>query len=68
MSSIRLQYGETNVIHRLFNLLKIKGLYMFRALLAHPQGALHQRHLVYCVRDMTVDCTRIEVFHSNPVN
>jgi hypothetical protein len=25
-------------------------LYTFRALLAHPQEALHKRHLVYCVR------------------
>jgi hypothetical protein len=33
-------YNETNVMHFLFNLLKIKGLYMFRALLAHPQEAL----------------------------
>jgi hypothetical protein len=31
----------------LFNLLRIKGLYMFRALLAHPQEALHKRLLVY---------------------
>jgi hypothetical protein len=23
---------------------------MFRALLAHPQEALHKRHLLYCVR------------------
>jgi hypothetical protein len=23
---------------------------MFQALLAHPQEALHKRHLVYCVR------------------
>jgi hypothetical protein len=30
------QYSETNVMHFLFNLLRIKGLYMFRALLAHP--------------------------------
>jgi hypothetical protein len=30
------QYNETNVMHFSFNLLKIKGLYMFRALLAHP--------------------------------
>jgi hypothetical protein len=44
------QYSETNVMHFLFNLLRIKGLYMFRALLAHPQEALHKRHLVYCVR------------------
>jgi hypothetical protein len=31
----------------LLNLLRIKGLYMFRALLAHPQEALHKQHLVY---------------------
>jgi hypothetical protein len=30
---------------------------MFRALLAHPQEALHKRHLVYCVRVMSVGCT-----------
>jgi hypothetical protein len=29
---------------------------MFRALLAHPQEALHKRHLVYCVRVMSVGC------------
>jgi hypothetical protein len=28
------QYRETNVMHFLFNLLRIKGLYMFRALFA----------------------------------
>jgi hypothetical protein len=44
-----LQYSETNVMHFLFNLLRIKGLYMFQALLAHPQEALHIRHLVYCI-------------------
>jgi hypothetical protein len=33
---------------------------MFRALLAHPQEALHKRHLVYCVRVMSVGCTKIE--------
>jgi hypothetical protein len=43
------QYSETNVMHSLFNLLRIMGLYMFRALLAHPQEALHKRQLVYCV-------------------
>jgi hypothetical protein len=32
----RQQYSETNVLHLLFNLLRIKGLYMFWALLAHP--------------------------------
>jgi hypothetical protein len=36
-------------MHFLFNLLRIKGLYMFPALLVHPQEALHNWHLVYCV-------------------
>jgi hypothetical protein len=36
------QYIETNVMHFSFNLLKIKGLYMFRALLAHFQEALYK--------------------------
>jgi hypothetical protein len=51
-------YSDTNVMHFLFNWLRIKGLYMFRALLAHPQEALHKRHLVYCLRVMLVGCTR----------
>jgi hypothetical protein len=50
------QYSETNVMNFLFSLLRIKGLYMFRALLAHPQEALNKRHLVYCVRVMSVGC------------
>jgi hypothetical protein len=29
--------------------LRVNGLYMFLALLAHLQEALHKRHLVYCV-------------------
>jgi hypothetical protein len=48
--------SETNVMHFLFNLLRIKGLYMYRALLTHPQEALHKRHFVYCVRVMSVGC------------
>jgi hypothetical protein len=36
------QYSETNVMHFLLSLLRIKGLYMFRALLAHPQDSLHK--------------------------
>jgi hypothetical protein len=48
------QYSETNVVNFLFSLLRIKGLYMFRALLAYPQEALHKRHLVYCVSVMSV--------------
>jgi hypothetical protein len=55
------EYSETNVMHILFNLLRIKGLYMFRSLLAHPQEALNKQHLVYCVRVMSADCTRIGV-------
>jgi hypothetical protein len=52
---VRNQYSETNVMHFLFSLLRINGLYMFRALLAHLQEALHKRHLnkrhlVYWVR------------------
>jgi hypothetical protein len=31
------QYSENNVMLFLFSLSKIKGLYMFRELLAHPQ-------------------------------
>jgi hypothetical protein len=29
---------------------------MFRALLDHPQEVLHKRHVVYCVRIMSVGC------------
>jgi hypothetical protein len=54
-------YSETNVMHFLFNLLRIKDPYMFQGLLAHPQEALYKQHLVYCVRVMSVGCTRIEV-------
>jgi hypothetical protein len=50
------QYSETNVMHFLFSLLRIKGLYIFRVLLAHPQEILLKRHLVYCVRVMSVGC------------
>jgi hypothetical protein len=35
------QHSETNAMHILFSLLRIKGLYMFRALLAHPQEVQH---------------------------
>jgi hypothetical protein len=54
------QYSETNVMHFLFSLLRIKGLCMFRALLAHPQEAFHKRHFVYCVRVMSVGCTMVQ--------
>jgi hypothetical protein len=55
------QYSKTNVMHFLFSLLRIKGLYIFRALLAHPQEVLHKLHLVYWVSVMSVGCTLIEV-------
>jgi hypothetical protein len=41
------QHSETNGIHFLFNLLRIKDLYMFRALLTHPQEVLQRRDFVY---------------------
>jgi hypothetical protein len=50
------QYSETNMMQFLFSLLRIKGLYMFRALLAYVQEALHKRHLLYCERVMSVCC------------
>jgi hypothetical protein len=57
----RAQYNETSVMHFSFSLLRIKGLYMFRALFAHLQEVLHKRHLVYCMRIMSVGCATIEV-------
>jgi hypothetical protein len=42
-------------------LLRIKGLYMFRALFAHPQEALRKRHLVYCVSIISVVCATIAI-------
>jgi hypothetical protein len=34
---------------------------MLGALLSHSQDSLHKRHLVFCVRVMSVGCTRIGV-------
>jgi hypothetical protein len=59
--SLPYQYSETNMMHFLFNLIRIKGLNMFQALLAHPQEVLHKPHLVYCVHAMSLGCTRIGV-------
>jgi hypothetical protein len=50
------QYSETNVMHFLISLLRIKGFFMFQALIADPQEVLH---LVYCVHVMSVACTTI---------
>jgi nicotinic acid phosphoribosyltransferase len=47
------------VMHFLLNLLTITDLYTLRALHAYPQEALNKRHFVYCVRVMSVGCTRI---------
>jgi hypothetical protein len=55
------QYNETNVMHFSFSLLRIKGLYMFRELLPHPQEVLHKRHFVYYVRIMSVGCGTVAV-------
>jgi hypothetical protein len=44
-----------------FNLLRIKGLYMFRPLLARLRESLHRRNLVYWVRIMSVGCGTVEV-------
>jgi hypothetical protein len=52
--------NETSVMHFSFNLLRIKSLYMFQALLAHLQEALHKRQLVYCVC-MSAGCGTIAV-------
>jgi hypothetical protein len=63
------QKSETTVMHLSFNLLRIKALYMFRALLVHPQESLHKQHLVYCVRVMSVGCYQDwsgPQSHSNP--
>jgi hypothetical protein len=53
------QVSET-MMHFLFNLLRIKGLYMFQALLAHLQELLNKQHLVYCAHVKSVGCTRID--------
>jgi hypothetical protein len=51
-----LQYSTTNVMHFLFNLLRIKGLYMFRAILAHPQDAIHTNGTWYIACVLSVGC------------
>jgi hypothetical protein len=58
------RYNETNVMLFLFSLLRFKGLYTFRTLLAHPQEAFHKRHFVQCVRVVSA-ASGLE-FHLNP--
>jgi hypothetical protein len=67
VSTVVNQHSETNVMHFLFSLLRTKSLYMFRALLAHHQEALHKRHFVYCVRVMSVGCTELLIKLKSPV-
>jgi hypothetical protein len=55
------QHNETNVMHLSLNLLRIKGMILFRALLAYPQETLHKRTLVYCVRIMSDGCGTVAV-------
>jgi hypothetical protein len=49
------------MMHFSFILLRIKSLYIFRALLTHPKETLHKLHLVYCVRIMSVSCNTVAV-------
>jgi hypothetical protein len=62
------QYSETNMMHFLFSLLRIKGLYKIWTLLAHPQEALNKQQLVYCVCVMSVGCTPTLVQPNNILN
>jgi hypothetical protein len=47
------QFKENNLMPFSFNLLRIKGPYMFQALLAHPQEALNKRNFLCCVLIMS---------------
>jgi hypothetical protein len=48
----------------LFNLVRIKGLYVYRALLAHPQEELNKRYIA-CVLCL-LTAPGLDQFHSNP--
>jgi hypothetical protein len=51
------QYNKTNVMHSSFSLLRIKSIYMFRALLAHPQEVLHKdTWYIVCVCNVSWLC------------
>jgi hypothetical protein len=52
-------------MHFLFKLLIINFLYMFRALPADVQKALHKRQFEYCVRVMSVSCISFGL-HQDP--
>jgi hypothetical protein len=55
----RIIRSKTYVLNFSFNALRIKGIYIFRVLLAHLQEALHKRHFVHCVRVMSAGCGRL---------
>jgi hypothetical protein len=63
---LRYQYSKTNVMHLLFNLFRIKGFYMFRALLAHLQQALQKRHWYIACVLCQLAAPGLEWFHSKP--
>jgi hypothetical protein len=48
-------------MHFSFSLLRIKGIYIFRALPGQIQEVLHKRQLVYCVRVISAGCATITV-------
>jgi hypothetical protein len=50
------QNDKTKVMHSLFSSIRIKGLYMFRSFLTHPQEVLNKQQLVYFMRVMSFDC------------
>jgi hypothetical protein len=61
-STVSYQYSETNVMHFVFNLLRIKGLCMFRALLAQlHEDCTNGTWYVYCMRVMSVSCTLVQL-------
>jgi hypothetical protein len=65
------QYSEINVMHFLFSLLRIRGLYMFRALLAHPQEALNLVQPTEITRTQYTECRLCSAswrWASNPRN
>jgi hypothetical protein len=64
MGFCQYQRSESNLMHFLYNLLRIKSLYMFRALIAHPQEKLHKRHFVYGVRVMSVELAAPELVYT----
>jgi hypothetical protein len=41
---------------------------MFRALLAHPQEALHKRFLIYCVHIMSIGSGQLTLYARNIPN